>query len=389
MTRPIIETDTDVFNHMLIPNTPVGPLLAGQTYTGEWLEVYQWNTLVFSMKTDVDGTLYAEFSTDGVNVDSSLSYDVTGGSGEGPHRLTIGRHYFRMRYENNGTDQSYWRFQCIAGSHPPITSVLGRSMTLDSDSLIVRQIPPEFEISRNTIVGVSKNNKIGRNGNVSNAASYQAPQFITEQGGFYTGFPINVLEKVRIVSTDVNDTSAGSGAREVRVIGIDADWNILSEDIPLNGTTAVESANNFRRIHTMFVIESGSSTVANIGTITVNHFPTTANVFATILPYVGSSNYAVYTVPENFVGIIRDIKVEIKRSQSAQIEGSLWVRQDGASPRFQRPFSASNDSPHFDDPYGGLSFPAKTDIALVVNSSSANSISVIGKFDIVLFSTVL
>ena len=62
-------------NVLLIPNTPVGPLSAGETYVGRPIECYQWNTLIVSMKTDVDGTLYIELSSDGDNWDSTVMFE--------------------------------------------------------------------------------------------------------------------------------------------------------------------------------------------------------------------------------------------------------------------------------------------------------------------------
>lgn len=114
-----------------------------------------------------------------------------------------------------------------------------------------------------------------------------------------------------------------------------------------------------------------------------------AGVFATILPNVGSSNYAVYTIPRNYVGIIFQTKVEVLRSQSASISGAYWVRPFQGSPRFRRPYTASNAAPDEQAIPNGITFAEKTDIALTITSCSNNNTTVIGRFDIVLVSTIL
>ena len=145
--RPIRDTDAIAPNTLLIPNTPVDPLLAGETYIGEAIECYQWQTLIVSMIAGADGTLFVEFSVDGENWDSMPSVNVTADKSEGPHRFTIGRRFFRIRYVNNGMDQGYWRLQVIGGNHPILTSISNSTLRLDSDAILARTLPGDFEIS--------------------------------------------------------------------------------------------------------------------------------------------------------------------------------------------------------------------------------------------------
>jgi hypothetical protein len=93
------------------------------------------------VKTDQAGTLYMEFSPDGVNADSSLSFSVAAATNE-IHRLTVTRLYYRTRFTNtSGSAQTYFRLQTLFGSNqPPLTAPLNGSISSDSDSMTTRSI---------------------------------------------------------------------------------------------------------------------------------------------------------------------------------------------------------------------------------------------------------
>ena len=368
-------------NSIIIVNAPDSLLDAGETFTTQWSDVSIWDTLVIATNTDVDGTVYAEFSMDTEEVDSSITFDVAGGTPE-LHRATIGRRYFRIRYVNNGTPQTQFKLQVIAGNHPVLSAPLNGVVDLDADAIMTRSIPSMLEIGRGRLTGVGKNNKSGRNGDIDTAT---VPEWIWENGGVYTGFPDGDAETLRIVSTDANDAAAGTGAQTVTVVGLDENWLIQSETLTLNGTTPATGTLLFRRVHTASVQTSGSTNTAfNAGTITVSHSTTTANVFLTIQPGRNQSNAAVYTVPDGKIGIKVNLRVEVDRGNASTISGYVYVREFGKSPRLRRPFTASNTSGFYEEPYGGLTYPAKTDIGIIVTACSANNTAVQGSFDIIL-----
>jgi len=368
-------------NRILGGNETDTPLASAGTFTGSWADVSSYSAVTVACKSDVDGTMYADFSTNASDVDSTLTFDIAGGTPD-QHRLTVLRQYFRIRYVNNGTDQSYFRLQCIAGGQGIISAPLNGVIQRDADAIMTRSLPSFFEISSGKLVGVSKNNKSGRNGDIDTAT---VPEWIWENGGVYTGFPTGSAETLRIVSTDANDTAAGSGARTVTVFGLDEDYNRQTETLTLNGTTPATGALLFSRVHTAFVATSGNSNQAfNAGIITISHSSTTANVFLTIQAGRNQSNAAVYTVPAGFNGIKLNLSVEVDRSNASSISGYVWAREFGKSPRYRRPFTASNSSTFFEEPYGGLVYPPKTDIGVVVTACSANNTAVQASYDIVL-----
>lgn len=124
-----------------------------------------------------------------------------------------------------------------------------------------------------------------------------------------TGTPITVWEnateyvfptvaaQLSIVSTSASDTSALS----VTISGLDANYNLLSETIALNGLTAVTSVNSYLRVNNV-VCANGN----NVGVIT---FKQSSNIVAQINAGIGRSQNSWYTVPTGYTLYIRYVNV--------------------------------------------------------------------------------
>lgn len=55
-------------------NSTTTVLASGATFTGTWVNTLDFVDVIVSAKTDQDGMLYVDFSPDGTNSDSTLSY---------------------------------------------------------------------------------------------------------------------------------------------------------------------------------------------------------------------------------------------------------------------------------------------------------------------------
>ncbi len=121
-------------------NSTTATLSAGATFTGEWVSVEKYASVTGAVKTDQAGTMYMDFSVDGSNLDSSLSYAVTAGTTL-QRRLSPLRKYFRVRFTNTaGSAQTYIRLQCMAGFQQISTSKLNSTIAEDSDTVLTRGI---------------------------------------------------------------------------------------------------------------------------------------------------------------------------------------------------------------------------------------------------------
>lgn len=107
-----------------------------------------------------------------------------------------------------------------------------------------------------------------------------------------------------IVSSSASDTSAGVGARTVRIYGLKTwdDATESSEDITLNGTTDVATTNSWVIIHRMEVVTWGATNI-NVGTITATAV-TDASVTAQINVGKGRTQMAIYGISSKQILLI-------------------------------------------------------------------------------------
>jgi len=132
------------------------------------------------------------------------------------------------------------------------------------------------------------------------------------QGGIRV-LPTSAANAV-VTSTSPEDdeneaTPPGTGAFEVELRGLDADYNELSEVITLQGTTNVNSVNEYLRVDRMFVRECGSNGT-NVGNITAT---VGGNIQANILANQGQTAVAMYTVPAGKTFLINYFEVGVGR----------------------------------------------------------------------------
>lgn len=121
-------------------NSSTAALNAGITFTGTATDVSIYPSVVVALKTDQDGALYVDFSPDGTNWDSTLTFSITASVNE-VHRITVTRKYFRVRVTNTSiTNQTYLRLQVLLGSQQSLTSSLNSTVQSDADSLVTRSV---------------------------------------------------------------------------------------------------------------------------------------------------------------------------------------------------------------------------------------------------------
>jgi hypothetical protein len=110
-----------------------------------------------------------------------------------------------------------------------------------------------------------------------------------------------------ISSSSADDTSAGTGARTVYILGINSTGGYVSETVTLNGQTAVNTVNQYDAIETMSVVSVGSGGV-NAGIIYAGTGTVTAGVPA--VPYsaigIGDNLSLVghWTCPAGYTGYL-------------------------------------------------------------------------------------
>lgn len=116
-------------------------------------------------------------------------------------------------------------------------------------------------------------------------------------------------ETMTVSSTDADDTSAGAGARTVRVTGLDSSYNEVVQDATMNGLTGVTLGTQLLRVNFVQVLTAGA-TGSNEGTIFVGSGTVTAgtpaNKRGAIALGINKSQHGFYTVPNNKTLLIYD-----------------------------------------------------------------------------------
>lgn len=359
-------------------NSTNTPLLSSGSFTGTARDMAEggYAGIILAILTDVPGTLYAEQSVDGIHWDSSIEYDIDGGTAES-HRLVVTRKFYRTRYVNNGTAQGYMRLQTMYNHPAVLSSPFNSTLQQDADAVATRSFPPELEIAAGRFQGVSLVNKFGRTPSLSMGTSIND---IITTGGEYTGFPVTAPEELQAFSSSASDT----GTLTFVYLASSSSTEYQTASVTLNGVTPVNTGITAYRVHTMRY-DSGDDTTFNVGTLTLRWRTTTSVVFMTILPGRSQANYAVYTVPAGYTGFIQTMAGAIRGGvATAAVDGSLWIRGFGESPRLRRPFTIGISAPMRDDIYGGIEVAQKSDIKLSLSNVTANNSEVIGSFDLVL-----
>ena len=148
-------------------------------------------------------------------------------------------------------------------------------------------------------------------------------------GGLYTGFPTGAAETLTIVSDSAADDLGSTGAEVIRLYGVTASGIRFTEDKTLDGLTPVVTTNTFYRLLLTRVIQSGTAK-ENIGSITIRHTTTTANVFAVMPPGQGRSKVCAYTIPAGKQGVVVAFRSSMKNNAGAgtgaAIRASLYSR---------------------------------------------------------------
>lgn len=129
-------------NKVSLLNSTSSPLSSSATYTGTYEDVSIYEAIQVIAITDVVGTLYYDFSTNGTDTDNTIQLSSGTTSELGTHGLTVLAKFGRVRLVNGGTWQGYLRLQTIY-SEPKVTlatSKLAQNVSDYSDVINSRSI---------------------------------------------------------------------------------------------------------------------------------------------------------------------------------------------------------------------------------------------------------
>ena len=320
--------DTSLGGSVLEKNTTL--LSAGGEYLSSWHDVSTFPSVMMAILADQDGTAYFQFSSDGSTVESSLQYNVFASINE-VHRLSVTRPYCRIRYLNGSADQTSFSSTFMAGAMPALEAPRSLPVGQDADAQLVRNLPANIDIVLGKYLGWNAIEKFGFNASVTTSLTD-----IWSVGGVLP-YPTSA-ESVEILSSSSADTSGGLGAQTVEIQGLDANWDLQSETLTMNGTTAVASTKTWIRIFRLRSKSRGTYDANNLGTITCR--VSGGGATRAEIPYdstfggIGSSEMTHYTVPNGKKALITSLFYSVEASKPINLYAIFKQNADDVTTPF-------------------------------------------------------
>ena len=259
------------------------------------------------------------------------------------------------------------------------------------------QIPQNHDLNLEIAAGTYANyksvNKFGRttNADAGVATDVWDQANATADDDIWTA-PTQARVHAIVSDNDTDGKTAAPnsvGARTLRVYGLTS-WDAaeVSEDITLDGTTAVNTTNSYVIVHRMKVLTKGATNV-NVGLITATA-ATDATITASILAGQGQTQMAVYGIPSTQKAYMTAYYASVLKAAAAlTCAVSLLVNPepDAELINFLVKHTNGLDTAgtsymrHKFEPYFGITGPAI--VKLQVNANKADS-DVSGGFDLIL-----
>jgi hypothetical protein len=229
--------------------------------------------------------------------------------------------------------------------------------------------PWELQVSRGQISWHQSIVVFGYNPDVDTSIETVWPQ------GGILGFPAAPLQ-LSVSSSNAADTSAGTGARTVYLEGLDANHNVISETVTLNGQTAVTTTKSYLHINNCYVQTAGSGNTA-AGTIYFGTGTVTAGVPATIYDIIAFDYNArvtgSYTVPAGYTAYVsQGLFSSGQVSGSNAVTGRLMTRGTNNIRLTAAVVTVNNSTADYTFEYP-LAVPEKTTIEAQAVGDAANN----------------
>lgn len=227
-------------------------------------------------------------------------------------------------------------------------------------------------------------NKFGRNPDVDTTG---VPEDVWSGGGLYPfqAAPVNL----EILSGSALDDDGNTGANTVEVEGLDANWDIQTEIVTMDGVTPVNLVNQYIRAYRAKVITAGNLET-NAGIITIRDQGGGGSDRA-IIPFdaalgggAGQTLMAIYPVPAGKKAIIRRHWSRLDKFPGTDAQMRIVVRPFGEAWQTKETWSVSENNNH-DVTYPdktGIEVPAKSDIRIETFVVGANDVVIDAGFDL-------
>lgn len=287
--RPVINARMGIISSVNSSTTPIND---GANFTGSWEDVGGFESILVGIETDQDGYFQIEFSPDETNVDESMTKYFRTSRLNVPHLFYVSRQYYRVKFFNNsGTNQTFFRLQTKLGQVPNLSVCGNAPLAQAMGAQNVRPTDFTAEVALGKREGYSSWNMFGSNSDVDTGTE----EIIASFGGAFNQ-KLASAKTLDVSSSSANDTnSSGTGARQIKIYGVDANWDQIEETVNLNGVSTVTTSNTFFGVNRVQVILSGTG-LTNEGVVTLAA-TTSGNTMGEIPAGKGVTQQCLFYVP--------------------------------------------------------------------------------------------
>ena len=401
------------------PNSSTATLGSAGVFTGTAVDTLDYGFIfvnVFSDQASATDGLSVEQSSDGTNWDNTDVYTVPASTGKTYSFQPAGR-YFRVQYTNGGVAQTAFRLQTVLKKTSSLASShrIQDSISTDDDAELVKAVITGIDMDgtfQNVTTTTDGNLTISDNsnglsiaeGNVTGKSFIhkfgEAPDFDTGDGAVtvWDGANDGGIDQMRYQyssSADIDSISSSitADAQTLEIQGLDADYNLVTQEVTLNGRNRVALGSPlmraFRMINQNSVDISGNAYLYVSGTTTNGVPDDSTNVRAVINNGNNQTLMAVYTIPGSQTGYMRDwYAATAGANKSSNYIMELYARPSGGVFQLKHRSSiADNGTSHVQHKYEEPEvFAAQTDIEMraTMTAAGGTEAAVVAGFDVVL-----
>lgn len=222
-----------------------------------------------------------------------------------------------------------------------------------------------FSIAQGQISGYSLVHVTGYNSDVDAGAD----ETVWGAGGLYPWSVWSAARVVTVVSASALDTGS------VVVTGLDANYNVVSEEIDCNGTTPTTGTTQFIRVNSSVYKNGASNNAGNI-TITAN-----GNTIGVIEAGIGQTLAGIYTVPAGHTAYIVTGDFSVQKGEDSQVR--FYIRPFGQGFRIAHIGEVFEGTYRYDFPVP-VAMPEKTDLDVQAALVETNNTRVTTNFSMIL-----
>lgn len=344
----------------------------GSSWTGGIDEVAEYAGVSLSIYSDVDLTVYVEqaLTTSGTfEFSEEINYEA---DTEASATYNLRYRFFRLRIENDSGSAST-ELRVCSKFHKGLPIETPLEITGD---LSVSEYVGELELAAGNIQGRGSKNIFGigkvHTGGLGVVSSLDTPAI--------AWVPLTTGVSLEIISDNSQDNPTGTGAREVRIQGINSAGQSTEQLVIMNGTTAVSVTGTWLRVNFFEVSVAGSS-LANEGIIDLR-VAGGGTVHARIQADKGRGSQVVYRAPTGTKIYLRDFSYSAG-DYAVIYSIEIWMFDPNANVKrllFETETSDSPNPQNFD--LGRIELPAGAEFALQMQSDIGGAVPVYASINI-------